>query len=117
MASPVLRTEEGGEGGCARGPGGIGGESRKKEGGVARWRDHFISACGGGGRATGWHHVAGGGQEREREGEWGCPTGPVDGTRSAGVGSVARPCRAAGPNRGGLGADQWGPDTVVGDGG
>jgi hypothetical protein len=57
------------------------------------------------------------GAKREREGEWGCPTGPADGTWSAGVGSVARPCRAAGPNRGGLGADQWGPDTVVGDGG
>jgi hypothetical protein len=59
---------------------------------------------------------------RERGGG-GCPipTGGRDltgsGPRPTGAGGVARPCRVAGPNRGGQGVDGWAPATLEGGGG
>jgi hypothetical protein len=60
----------------------------------------------------GWHHAAGGSQERERV-RRGCPARPVV-ARGRRVRGVARPCHVAGPNRGGGEADWWGPSTVEG---
>jgi hypothetical protein len=114
MTSPVLRTEEGGEGVCTGSWQRWWGKEEKGRGAQRTAAQPFYT------NARRWGTGDGvapcdrrGPRERERESAEGVSRPIGSGPRPAGAGRGA-PCRVAGPNRGRGEADWWGPSTVEG---